>query len=90
MAYLISACNHAQDKRVPVIAEAGKKRGTEWLGIIETKLGDGRTYIAGNEFTAAGGSCTPFREMIAHTRRYMCFQVSHILPASLLDRNVSG
>ncbi len=42
---------------MPAIAEAGKKRGTEWLGIIETKLGDGRAYIAGNEFTAAGGSC---------------------------------
>ena len=43
-----------QDKRVAAIAEAGQKRCTEWLGILETKLSDGRAYIAGDEFTAAG------------------------------------
>ncbi len=40
--------------RVAAIAEAGQKRCVRWLGIVEGKLGDGRKYAAGDEFTAAG------------------------------------
>ena len=48
-----------QARRVGAVAEAGKKRCGEWLGIVDAKLSDGRAYVAGDEFTAAGDARTP-------------------------------
>ena len=59
MQHRIATARYPEDKKDPVVAEYMKTGALKACDEIETRFfGDGRAYVAGPDFTAAGGCQT--------------------------------